>query len=517
MLIALTLAALVGSASQATQAGKDETPRSSGAPERSHVERFATPRDRAQRAEADATARLKVNASDVDTLADRAGARLRLGKLNESLADFRRAADLAPYRADVLTSYGYVLGRLNRRTDALQVLRRALALEPNEPFANYHFGRLLLASGGEPKTAIVHLERALTTRPDLTDIRFDLVTAYRAIGELALASAQLRYLKEARPRDPRVVYVDGLLASDRGDIATAIERFRRALELAPRLLNARRDLALALIREQRWQEATPMLDELVRLAPTSFEFAYLRALTLFNGGAGDAAETSARDLVRRFPNASPAHTLLGTVLLSRGTGPNEARAALEAAARLDPSSFDARLALGRLQFGERDYDAAAESFARAVDSRPEDVRARFFHATALEYAGKVDAASAQYEELARRSPTSAEGFIGLGAVQARRGEFDAAVTSLRRAVELGSSLFEGHYRLGSALARLGRLDEAIASLERAVALEPQRPDAHYQLGLALRRAGRATEAEREFAIVERLNSEFRNRTGGMGT
>jgi hypothetical protein len=42
-----------------------------------------------------------------------------------------------------------------------------------------------------------------------------------------------------------------------------------------------------------------------------------------------------------------------------------------------------------------------------------------------------------------------------------------------------------------------------------VALAPGRSDAHYQLGLVSRRLGRIEEANREFAIVERLNAEFR--------
>jgi tetratricopeptide (TPR) repeat protein len=515
MFVALTSFALLCVTVQA-DATKPAAVKPSDTRELSHVERFATPRERAARAESEATSKLKLNPVDVETLAERGSARLQLGKLNEALADFRRAADLAPQRGDVLTSYGYVLGRLNRKSDALSVLAKALVIDGNEPFANYHYGRMILRSGGDAKTAIVHFERALTTRPDLTDIRFELIAAYRAAGDGALAGAQLRYLKDARPRDARVIYIDGLLASDRGDLDTAIERFRSALALAPGLANARRDLALALVGVRRWADASVVLDDLVRAAPASFEFAYLQALTRFNVGADDDAETKARDLVRRFPNAAPAQTLLGIVLTSRGTGPNEARAALERAVEIDPASFDAQFALGRLYFGDRDYDGASAAFALAVERKPADVQARFFYATALEYAGQIDTAAAQYEALARQSPDSAEGFVGLGAIHARRGEFDEAVKALERAVALGPNLFEAQFRLGMALARAGRLDDAVVVLARAAVLEPNRPDGHYQLGLALRRAGRTAEADREFATVERLNAEFRNRTGGMG-
>ena len=54
--------------------------------------------------------------------------------------------------------------------------------------------------------------------------------------------------------------------------------------------------------------------------------------------------------------------------------------------------------------------------------------------------------------------------------------------------------------------------EAINVLQVAVKLDPQRADAHYQLGQGLRRLGRNEAAGREFAIVEKLNSEFRSNT-----
>jgi Flp pilus assembly protein TadD len=52
----------------------------------------------------------------------------------------------------------------------------------------------------------------------------------------------------------------------------------------------------------------------------------------------------------------------------------------------------------------------------------------------------------------------------------------------------------------------------VTAFQTAVSLAPNRADAHYQLALALRKLGRTAEANREFAIVERLNSEFRTGT-----
>jgi Flp pilus assembly protein TadD len=94
----------------------------------------------------------------------------------------------------------------------------------------------------------------------------------------------------------------------------------------------------------------------------------------------------------------------------------------------------------------------------------------------------------------------------------KQGKLDEAVSALQRAAALGPKEFEAHWALGRALALKERYADALHSFQTAVLLEPNRSDAHYQLGLALRRLGRTDEANREFALVERLNKDFRNST-----
>ncbi len=94
----------------------------------------------------------------------------------------------------------------------------------------------------------------------------------------------------------------------------------------------------------------------------------------------------------------------------------------------------------------------------------------------------------------------------------KQGRKDEAISTLRRAIAIDSKNFEARWSLGRALMLNEMYGEAVEVLQVAVSLDPQRPDAHYQLGQALRRLGRNEEAEREFAIVEKLNREFRTKT-----
>ncbi|MBI1737878.1 MAG: tetratricopeptide repeat protein, partial [Acidobacteria bacterium] len=114
--------------------------------EASHTERFASPTAKAERAEAQASARLRENPNDAGALADRGEARLRLGKLDEAVEDFRQAAALDPGSADSQANLAYGLWRQRRLPEALAAAQNALARNADHFSAHYYLGLMLLQS-----------------------------------------------------------------------------------------------------------------------------------------------------------------------------------------------------------------------------------------------------------------------------------------------------------------------------------------------------------------------------------
>lgn len=480
-------------------------------PARSHVERFSSPEARAGRAETEATAKLAANPNDAEALDARSLARMQLGRYQEAYEDLRRAVALKPENADYRASLGYVLWKLGQVAAAVSAEREALKLDDNNFTAHYQLGRFLLRAG-DPKQAMeaaAHLRRALEIEPRQLETRFELVAAYRALGDMEQAGAQLKVLQDARPSDPRVTYIAALLASDRGNLDEAINGFREALRRDPSLVGVRHDLGVAYVKQQRWAEAIDIFAELSRRQPDAGEAAYFHALALYNAGRAEEAEREARRALRLDEGAAAAHTLLGIILFGRGSAGAEARDALLQATALDAGSFDAHYYLGRVQGDTKDYTGAALSLSKAVSLNPRHQFARFLLGYALEMKGEFEPALAQYRELVKLDPDSAFGQMGLGALLVKQGKTDEAVTALKRAIALDNSLFEAHWSLGRALALDKRYAEAAESFREAIRLAPDRPDGHYQLGLSLQRLGRTDEAKREFDAAARITSSFR--------
>lgn len=479
--------------------------------QRSHVERFSTPQMRAERAETEASARLTANPDDPATLNARALARMQLNRYGDAYEDLRRAVALKPTVADYQANLGYVLWRLGRATEAIEAERVAIKLDDKNYTAHYQLGRFLLRLGApkQLEEAAGHLRRALEISPRQYETRFELIAAYRALANIDLAFAQYELLQDARPSDPRVAYVGALLAADRNDMKSAISGFQEALRRDPNLMGAWQDLGLAYIKLNRWPEAAETFAEMTKRQADSSDAAYFHALALFNTGRRAEAETEARRSLRLNAGNASALTLLGITLAARAEANPEASEALMQAVALAPNSFDANFYLGRVQYTMKNHAGAAQSLRAAVKLNPQHAEARFFLGTALEAAGDFPAALVEYQELIKIDPQSAMGQIGLGALLVKQGKIDEAVTALKRAVSLDSKIFEAQWALGRALILAEQFAAAVESLQAAVRSAPDRADAHYQLGLALKRLGRAEEAEREFALVERLNREFR--------
>lgn len=481
------------------------------APVRSHVERFSTPQERAERSEATATAKLSAAPGDAEAFNARSLARMRLGRYGEALEDIRRAVALKPEDARYQANLGYALWKVGRHAEALAAERAAVKLDDKNFTARFQLGRFLLRAG-DPKLlpeAAAQLKRAIELDPRQYEARFELIAVHRLLGETAEAVGQVDLLHDARPSDPRVKYVAALVAADRNDMDGAVNGFREALRDDPTLYGAWQDLGLAYVKLKRWPEAVETFAELSRRQADSVDAAYFHALALYNTGRAADAERETRRALRLDAGSATAHTLLGIILASRGGANREANDSLTQATTLTPQSFDAHFYLGRVQYATKNYAGAAKSLRRAVELNPRHEEARFFLGAVLEAGGESEAAMAQYQELIKASPESAFGQVGLGALLVKQGKTDQAIAALRRALALDSKNFEAHLSLGRALALASRFAEAVEALQTAVSLAPERSDAHYQLGLALRRAGRQEEAAREFAIVDRLNVEFR--------
>ncbi len=316
---------------------------------------------------------------------------------------------------------------------------------------------------------------------------------------------------------------DSLTASE---VVELISRVRETTPAGVGSLNVV-SAARRLLAEQRYNEADALYSALLEKLPREPALLYGAALAKFNldraaegeplarsaaevllQGASDESAAKFLPLEKR-QRAADSLVLLALILGKRNADA-EALKTVKRAVLLQPEHFDAQLTLGRAQFGVGEPAAAVTAFRAALKAKPDDARALFFLATALESAGDSAAALKTYQDLVAKNPQAAQGYLGLGVLLLKRdGKSDKGIQELRIAVSIDPSLYEAHVTLGRALLQRNRADEAVPHLRRAADLAPTNPEPHYQLALAYRRLGLKDKAMEETAIVKRIHEARR--------
>jgi tetratricopeptide (TPR) repeat protein len=115
------------------------------------------------------------------------------GKLDEAIATFGRVIEIKP---DLYLPY-YYYGKLaskeggKKTGEAIEKLRKAIALNPTFADAHYELGKAL-AQAGRPEEAIGELNRSLELNPSLAQSHYQLGLVYKKLGDQTRSAEQLR-------------------------------------------------------------------------------------------------------------------------------------------------------------------------------------------------------------------------------------------------------------------------------------------------------------------------------------
>ena len=190
-------------------------------------------------------------------------------------------------------------------------------------------------------------------------------------------------------------------------------------------------------------------------------------------------------------------------MLPRAEAAARATAAAARALELDPNLPEAHGALAdvRLVY-EWNWDAAGESYRRALALNPSYTFARRQYAWYLVALGRADEALQHAKQAESADPLSPDARSAVGMVLYFNRQYDAAVAQMRRSLALGVERPQEHNGLARALAATGAYAEAVREMEQALRLSGDTPA--YVAELARTHAA-AGEAARARALLARLN------------
>jgi tetratricopeptide (TPR) repeat protein len=326
--------------------------------------------------------------------------------------------------------------------------------------------------------------------------------------------------------------------AQQGKLDEAEHEYRLGLKISssPEAYN---NLGAIYFKKQHLPEAIGAFKRAHRLEPDNSEFSFNLGLALYQAGESLAAIPYLTAGARSQDHVSDAHYLLGACYfelekwqpsideleLARKQGfespeglfllvyayrhvgkPEKSLSAAAEFLQRFPDSPLVHVMLGDADISTSQRPEAEEEFKKAIMASPRTPRLHFFLGYLYWMWNRYGEAIAPLREEVRISPNFPPCYFYLGDIALRQGKADQALEDFEKAAELDPSYGEAYLGMGRADVSLGRDEEAISSFRRAAQLLPDKVDPHYWLGRTLMRVGRTEEGQREFAIVDRINS-----------
>ena len=166
------------------------------------------------------------------------------GRFDELIELLNKALQLNPNNPEVHNNLGNALKQQGDLTAAIASYDTALQLKPNNPEVLNNLGNAL-QDQGELAAAIACFNTALQLKPNYPEVHYNLGIALKEQGELAAAIARFNTALKLKPDNPEVLNNLGNAHQEHGELAAAIASYKTALQLKPNYPEAQKNLSMA--------------------------------------------------------------------------------------------------------------------------------------------------------------------------------------------------------------------------------------------------------------------------------
>jgi len=212
------------------------------------------------------------------------------GRVEEAIAQYRKALEINPDLADAHHNLGLALAGRGQVEEAIAQYRKALEINPDDVKVRNNLGNAL-AGRGQVEEAIAHYRKALEIKPDDVTTHNNLGAALAGRGQVDEAIAHFRKALQVKPDDVDANNNLAFTLAGRGQVEEAIAHYRKALETNPDFVAARINLGDALAGRGRLAEARE---------------SYQKALDLASARNDKALAEVIRARIRFHPSVTPA-------------------------------------------------------------------------------------------------------------------------------------------------------------------------------------------------------------------
>jgi len=342
------------------------------------------------------------------------------------------------------------------------------------------------------------------------------------------------------------LYAQAKAAQQRGDDATAIQKYRAMLKLAPHLAPAYNNLGMLYFSKRDYSQAAQVLEQGLKLNPNMPTASAMLGLSYSRMGENEKAEPLLEAAVRANPNDDNAQMALARTLINMGRydeatpylrsflerNPKDQQAwyllgktylhlsedALGKINQIDPNSATAHIVAGEVDESMRNYDGALVEYKKAIDLEPQQPGTHARMGNVFWLTGKWESAETEFKAELTNDPNNctARWKLANSMLEANAPAQDA-LTELNRAIEQCPTLMQARVDRARALVKLDKHNDALPDLLLAEKDSPNEPSIHFLLSSVYKAQGKTADAQQELRTYGRLQREASEAVAGQAS
>jgi predicted Zn-dependent protease len=342
------------------------------------------------------------------------------------------------------------------------------------------------------------------------------------------------------------LYAEANAAAQSGDEATAIERYRAIIRLAPHLSAAYNNLGAMYFNQRDYAHAAEVLKRGLELNPSMTTASAMLGMSYVQLGENDKAEPLVRKALRANPKDDKLEMMLARMLINEKKLDEAARHLSDYLARnpkdqqawyllgktylqlsedslkrineIDPDSVVAHEIAGEIDESMHNYDLALVEYKKAVDAAPDKPGTHMHMGDAYWYIGKWKSAQDEFRAELKNDPYNCMTHWKLAnAILEANDSNDEALSEANAAIDRCPALMQARVDRARALVRLGKQPEALPDLLMAEKDSPREPSIHFLLANVYRSQGKGAEAQKEMQTYGTLQREASAAVAGQAS
>ncbi len=362
-----------------------------------------------------------------------------------------------------------LLWRLDRNDEAIRAAESTLPTYPESATLKRYLGKALAdrGQGGDQARALEIYQELAAVDPREPIYRGD---AADLLSKLDRKDEALALLASTLATHPDYVYgwkLRGkILASRTETLPDAARVLEEAVAQLPNEAALWHDLGMVRSKLKVRETAIEAFRKAVELQPSSVEYAEALGVECSLAGRKDESLVALDSALARMPDAARLHFRRGIVLDELGRSV-EAVAALETCLRLDPKNASAHHSLAVAQYRLKRWDESLASWDQALALRPGFLLAAKGRADLLSELGRNKEALAAFQDLAKSHLTDPAVALRIGQILTKLKREEEAEAALLKAAAMQGAGGAPWLDLGDLRRDSGRTDDALDAYSRA--------------------------------------------------